>query len=448
MKLRVGVFALSSLLLFAAGTAVGQSGKTVQINGVWEGTATVRGGAHVPVTLRITGAGSALQLSLLNGPAAHPEVARASSVRFDGTHLVANYDSIGRGLVATLSGGTLSGTYGPLSPGASHGVTTPFTAARVDRLADPAAAPNAPDLHGAWEISTKDSKGSTSWELRIAPVSAGSPVVQAVIQRVDGDTGSLFGVWDGARYLFSHYNDSGAALYSVTPRSDGTLMVKNLIEPTPMPAHAGAAPKVAAVSAPSEYIARRADNAGGLAASDAAGQTRVKDPSVPFAFSFPDLKVKVVSNTDPQFRGKVVIVASGGAWCPNCHDEAPFLVESLQAVSRARTGDRGPGLRGRRSAERPGPTAGIHQASTAFTYHRAGRRRDGAGEGKASAGGEPGLRGRRRSFWGGMGVVREVHAGFAGPANPPGHAALVREVTELVEQLLAEPAPTSLGTVW
>ncbi len=36
----------------------------------------------------------------------------------------------------------------------------------------------------------------------------------------------------------------------------------------------------------------------------------------------------MVSNTDPQFDGKVVIVAIGGSWCPNCHDEAPFL-ESL-----------------------------------------------------------------------------------------------------------------------
>ena len=26
------------------------------------------------------------------------------------------------------------------------------------------------------------------------------------------------------------------------------------------------------------------------------------------------------------FRGKVTIVAIGGSWCPNCHDETPFLV--------------------------------------------------------------------------------------------------------------------------
>ncbi len=36
--------------------------------------------------------------------------------------------------------------------------------------------------------------------------------------------------------------------------------------------------------------------------------TRVKDPNEPFQFSFADLTGKLVSNTDPQFQGKVVIV--------------------------------------------------------------------------------------------------------------------------------------------
>ncbi len=45
-------------------------------------------------------------------------------------------------------------------------------------------------------------------------------------------------------------------------------------------------------------------------------------------------------------------------------------------------------------------------------------------------------------FLGRDGRVKEIHAGFAGPANPPAHEALVHEVTELVEQLLAEPVPS------
>jgi thiol-disulfide isomerase/thioredoxin len=35
----------------------------------------------------------------------------------------------------------------------------------------------------------------------------------------------------------------------------------------------------------------------------------------------------MVSNTDPRFQGKVLLVEVTGSWCPNCHDEAPFLAE-------------------------------------------------------------------------------------------------------------------------
>ena len=55
--------------------------------------------------------------------------------------------------------------------------------------------------------------------------------------------------------------------------------------------------------------------------------TTVKDASEPFRFSFPDLNGKIVSNTDARFQGKVVLVNVTGSWCPNCHDEAPFLAE-------------------------------------------------------------------------------------------------------------------------
>jgi len=53
----------------------------------------------------------------------------------------------------------------------------------------------------------------------------------------------------------------------------------------------------------------------------------VKDPGQPLRFSFPDVTGRIVSNTDDRFQGKVVLVNMTGSWCPNCHDEAPFLEE-------------------------------------------------------------------------------------------------------------------------
>ncbi|MDP9038702.1 MAG: TlpA family protein disulfide reductase [Acidobacteriota bacterium] len=437
---RVFVLLLSALL--AGPPLLAQTAGAGSIDGVWQGTAAVRGGARVPITLRISGAGASLRVALLNGRAAHPEEARASSAHFVGGELTATYDSIGRGLKATLTDGTLSGTYGPLALGASHGVTTPFTARRVERLADPAAAPNPPDLAGLWEIAVPGSGGSSTWELRIAPAIAGSPVRQAVIQRPDGDTGSLFSVWDGSRYTFSHYTQSGAALYSVTPQRDGTLAVKNLIEPTPLPAHAGAAPKAVSASRPAEYIARRPESAS-AAAVQAGRETGVKDPKVPFAFSFPDLSGRVVASTDAEFRGKVVIVALGGAWCPNCHDEAPFLVE-LYRRYHAR-GLEIVGLdfeEGDPVSDAARLRAFIRHYGIPYPMLLAGATDEAAEKLPQTVN----LSSWPTSFFLGRdGLVKEVHSGFAGPANPAGHAALVREVTALVEKLLADPAARTLA---
>ncbi len=36
---------------------------------------------------------------------------------------------------------------------------------------------------------------------------------------------------------------------------------------------------------------------------------------------------KIESNDDPKFKGKVVLAIVTGTWCPNCHDEAKYLVQ-------------------------------------------------------------------------------------------------------------------------
>ena len=50
-------------------------------------------------------------------------------------------------------------------------------------------------------------------------------------------------------------------------------------------------------------------------------------------------------------------------------------------------------------------------------------------------------------FIGRDGLVKETHAGFAGPGNTAGHVALERDVTAFVEKLLYESAPTQTASV-
>ena len=52
-----------------------------------------------------------------------------------------------------------------------------------------------------------------------------------------------------------------------------------------------------------------------------------RDPNETFTFNFRDVNGKLVSNDDPHFKNKVVLAIVTGTWCPNCHDEAQYLVQ-------------------------------------------------------------------------------------------------------------------------
>ena len=399
------------------------------ITGVWQGVATVHDIQKVPLTISISGSGSNLKAAFLNGPANHPDQVPASSVSFDGTHLVATFDYFARKLDATLTAGALTGTYGPINPTAKTAPPTPFTLSHVAKLADPAASPNAPDISGSWEIATKSAKGESAWEFRADPPTGKSPVIKTVIQRIDGDTGGLWGTWNGTSYVVGHFTAAGPALYSVTPQPDGTLLISSLLgSPHGPPQNA--------------LIARRPAEARkeNLAApTDPTQQTALKEPSAPFTFSFPDLSGKTVSSTDPEFRGKVVIVAIGGSWCPNCHDEAPFLV-SLYKKFHAR------GLEIVNVDFEQGDPDNDTKRLNAFIAHYGitypvlvGGTTDQLADKFPQA---VNLNCWPTSFFVGRdGLVKEIHAGFAGPGNTAGHEELERDVTALIEKLLAQPAP-------
>jgi thiol-disulfide isomerase/thioredoxin len=437
MKLFASLLALSLGVLSASAASAAvsvQSSSASSIVGVWRGFANV-GGQEVPITIRISDSGPSLEVDFLNGPAGHPDATPASSASFDGTHLIASFDYFARTLDATLADGKLGGIYGPAHLTAKSAAPIPFEAARVSAETDPVSAPNAPDISGSWEIATKSSKGESAWELRADPPSGESPVIKTVIQRIDGDTGGLWGTWNGTSYIVGHFTAAGPALYSVTPQADGTVLVKSLLANPHAPANA-------------DLIARRPAEARKEnlpAPTDPTQQSTVRDPREPLAFSFPDLAGKTVSNTDSQFRGKVVIVAIGGSWCPNCHDEAPFLVSLYKKFHAS-------GLeivnldfeRGDPDTDTPRLKAFIAHYGIPYIVLTAGTTDQLA---------EKIPQGVNLNCWptsffiGRDGLVKETHAGFAGPGNTAGHAALESDVTALIEKLLAEPVPSQTASI-
>src|SRR5260370_21842065 len=94
---------------------------------------------------------------------------------------------------------------------------------------------NMPDRLVDWKIAVNIRNGDAGWQLRTAPSDAPESTIRAVIQRIDGDTGALYGNWSGDSFLVSRATAAGLALYTITPQNDGTLLVDNLLEDKPDP---------------------------------------------------------------------------------------------------------------------------------------------------------------------------------------------------------------------
>ena len=286
------VLAIFVITLFASGQSV---------EGAWDATVTVNN-VSIPFRIEIDGAGADVHSYFFNGA---DRVNPSNSGTFQNGSLVLTFDSYATKLEATLTDGVLTGTYG-----GSSGNAYAFQARRHDPSLVATGDPHAPDISGLWEIQVKSPKGESAWHFVVNQTGA---KIDAAILRVDGDTGILSGNFKKGRFILSHFTGERPFYVEVTPQSDGSLQLQiaGFHDTQTLPA-----------LRPAEARARN------LAPPDDPTQhTRVKDPAQPLRFSFPDVTGRVVSSTDDRFQGKVVLVNITGSWCPNCHDEAPFLEE-------------------------------------------------------------------------------------------------------------------------
>ena len=384
------------------------------VNGLWDATVVVNNGAlEIPFRFELSGSGSNVKGSFFNGD----DKTTSTSGSLENGRLTLNFDELGTKLEATLKDGRLGGEYSRGTRGAPY----PFAARRFTPVT--AGDTNVPSIAGLWNVQVgKSSKGEAAWQLIVRQAGAEA---SAVILRIDGDTGTLTGTFRDGKFALSHFSGARPLRLELTPASDGTLAV---VQNTDKPLTA--------------LRAEQADAKGLPKPSDPTRFTSVKDPTEPFRFSFPDLDGKIVSNTDPRFAGKVLIVAIGGSWCPNCHDETPFLVELYKKYRKQ----------------------GLEIVELSFEEEaqiknpvrvKAFNKRYGV-EYTVLIPGEPkelndkvpqgvNLNSFPTTFFIGRdGRVRSAHAGFAGKASGKFHTELKEEVTSLVERLLAEkPAQTS-----
>lgn len=378
--------------------------------GLWD-AAVVVNGLEIPFRFEIGGDGTAINGSFFNGD----EKVSSTGGKFESGAVTLNFDHYATAVEASLVNGRLAGIY-------NRGMSFyPFYA---KRFTPPAAFPNeVPAIDGLWQIgNVASNKGESAWRFIVRQSGA---EVTAAILRVDGDTGALAGSYRNGKFIVSHFSGARPLVLELTPQKDGTLeIVRNRTE------------KMIAVKAVDAKLKDVPEP------TDPSRHSSVKNPTEPFKFAFPDITGKIVSSSDDRFRGKVLIVGIGGSWCPNCHDEAPFLSElskkyrdkGLEIVELSFEED------AQKAKGYPRLLAFNKRYGVDYTVLLAGEQADVAEK-------VPQIHNLNSFpttiFIGRDGLVRGVHAGFAGAASGVFHDNAKEEITAAVERLLAETRKTS-----
>jgi thiol-disulfide isomerase/thioredoxin len=309
--------------------------------------------------------------------------------------------------------GTIEGKFGPEPP-----IAVPFQAKRFVPEPNPPAG-KVPAIGGLWEIEVKSAKGESAWRFIVRQSGAD---ISAAILRVDGDTGTLTGRYGDGKFILSHFSGERPYVLEASLEPDGSLAIT-------LNDHSGKRELVA-------YRPTDARAKGLPEPANPAQHTLVADANAPFQFSFPDLTGRTVSSSDARFLGKVLLVEITGSWCPNCHDEAPFLAELYRKYR-----ERGLEIVAL-DFEEPAQIADLMRLRF-FVYHYGIQY-------TVLVGGDPDDVSKKipqlvnldswptTVFIGRDGLVKSIHAGFASPASGDFNSQLKAEFTARVEALLAE----------
>ena len=394
-------------------------------DGLWDAT-IVTGGATSPVNIpfrfEITTKGTDAEGFFFEGDT---KVGSSEGTFADGVVKLV-FDHLNTTLELKLAGDTLTGGY--VNNGRANARPQPVEMRRFKpAMADTTAVLQAT---GTWDMrrlaeEVTAPRDTRTWQVFMRQ--SGSEVSGSIL-RVDGDTGALVGRWTSGKLTMSHFAGERPTLFEATPNPDGTLNVT--------------------LNGNAHYLVVRKSEArakGIPEPPDPSRYTSVKDPTSAFQFSFPDHTGRTVSSTDAMFKGKVVILAIGGSWCPNCHDEAPFLAElyrdyhakGLEIVGLMFENDPNPlvhrprvrSFMKRYNIQYPMLIAGTMTGETTIAQRLPQI---------VNFGAYP-----TSIYLGRDGKVRSVHAGFASPATGDEHTRLKSELRELTERLLAESVQSS-----
>ena len=371
-------------------------------------------GGDLPFGLELVNEDGGLVAYLVNGP----ERVRATGVRLEGGALAIQMPGYQNRIEATFKDGRFEGTLSILRP---RGVIRELRLVAVPGeswrfFPKPDAAPL--DFSGRWALTFRDAEGGES--AAIADFAQEGHVITGTVLRQSGDDRYIAGEARGDTLFLSRFDGGTAYLYLARLGSDGVLAGEQFTGGGSQESFSGRRDPAAKLDNPAERTALKP------------GVDRLE-------FSFPDIDGNLQRYPDDRHTGKVVLVTVGGSWCPNCHDEAAFLkellasregrgLEVIQLMFERTTDFAGSAKAARDFAEKFGIDYPVLVAGT-VTDDDVLKKLPQVAAFKAY----PTLFIIDRK-----GIVRTIHTGFAGPATGSHHEEQNRELTALVDSLLAE----------
>jgi thiol-disulfide isomerase/thioredoxin len=376
------------------------------LTGVWRSVLDLAGGP-LPFELAVSKAGPRLTAKICNGP----KCADQATVTVRGPTVVFDIADYAATITAERRGDSLVGEYHNVGRNGPRSI--PFRASRGSWTRTRAPAP----LLGSWDAwYITDQRRSP----RVLQFVEGSQGLEGAVLSNTGDLGMFWG--GGTADSFAVARFDGVSVYLLAGRLDGDTL-RGIF-------HAG-------LRTQTPFVAVRSTGAPHLAAPTSLTSA---DTLTPFQFGFLDLAGRRVTQDDPRLTGKVVLVDIFGSWCVTCHEATPDLLALYREYHSRGFEILGLGyeVTGDTTADNPQIRRFRDKFQIPWILLHAG-----ISVVEETAASLPQLHGftayPTTLFLGKDGRIRQVYAGFRGPATGAQHTKQIADYRDMIERLLREP---------
>ncbi|MDR1632902.1 MAG: TlpA family protein disulfide reductase [Dysgonamonadaceae bacterium] len=267
-------------------------------DGLWRGELAVADNKQAPFLFEVKNADAgSTAVTLINGEERVP----LTGVTYSSDSVIIPVESFDALIKAKISGDSMTGLF--LKNYLENDEGIPFKAERgkTSRF-EPVAAPTSFPIDGKWDIFFT---GQSNTSHNVGIFSAENQIVTGSILTHSGDL----------RFLEGIVTEDGVKLSTFSGLNPYLIEIRFLDENTFEGEFYTAKGITRLTGARNEKAAL----------NDAYSLTTMKPGFDRLHFQLPDMEGELVSLSDEQYKGKVVIVSILGSWCPNCIDEAKFL---------------------------------------------------------------------------------------------------------------------------